>query len=561
MAHGTPTMKSAHHREGSWYAATPLASETTIRALIESASEGILILGAEGCIELVNSRIEEIFGYPRDELLGERIELLIPVPQRAAHAGHCAHYYHDPQVRAMGVERHLYGQRKNGSLFPVDVSLSYVKHDGQVTVLSFVADITQRKKAEESQRRYAQELEEMVEERTAALREAQARLLAQQQLQQELELAEEVQASLLPTVLPSFDGFEFAARALPARYVSGDVYDWFPGDAHGCHIVLADIAGKGISAALLTSTTRALLRAEVVHTLGPADILANVNASLYDDLTHAERFVTVFLAHLNTQSGELVYANAGHAEGLWYRGAHRPCRRLSGTGLPLGIVRDSKPGEESVRLRPGDVLVFYSDGVTEAMNEAGEFFDSARLDAIVSAHADRSADDLAGTIVDTVEAFRGGLSRSDDVTLVVVKALPRLVSRAFPAVLDRLHDITGLVHTLGLAYGAGFAYRLELATSEIVTNVIRHAYRARAGEVRCEITLLPDRIAVDLYDTGEAFDPAGVPTPDPKHPREGGYGLAIARQVVDELVYTPATPGGNHWHLTKRAPAADTTDA
>jgi sigma-B regulation protein RsbU (phosphoserine phosphatase) len=537
-----------------------LESEETIRALLESASEGIVLVGSGGRIRLVNARIEQMFGYERHELLGRPIEVLIPIGSRQSHEEYCANYFRQPRVRAMGGARDLLARRKDGSEFPVDASLSYVQQGDEVLVLSFVSDITERRHAEETLKLYSERLEEMVEERTAELRQAQVQLLSQQRLQQELKLAEEVQTSMLPSEVPTLDGYEFGAMALSARYVSGDLYDFISCRPEVYHIVLADIAGKGVPAALLTFTARAFLRAETEHEGSPATIVTNVNASLYEDLTRAEMFITVLLARLDARLGMLTYASAGHAEALCWQTASRACRRLSATGLPLGILSDTSISEETLHLRPGDVLVVYSDGITEAVNADDELFGMERLDAILGRHVHLSAAELAKTITDAVESFRGDVPRSDDLTLVVLKVLPRSVSFAYPATLDHLNEVTTLVHQLGLAYGTDFAYQLELATSEIVTNVIRHAYRSSSGGVRGEIVLLPDRIQMDLFDTGDLFDPLQVPEHELGEPREGGYGLAIVRQLTDELVYTPCTPEGNRWRMVKLAGPSGATD-
>jgi anti-sigma regulatory factor (Ser/Thr protein kinase) len=134
---------------------------------------------------------------------------------------------------------------------------------------------------------------------------------------------------------------------------------------------------------------------------------------------------------------------------------------------------------------------------------------------------------------------------------VILKALPRTVSFAYPATLDYLNEVTELVRQATLAYGSDFAYQAELAASELATNVIRHAYDSSPGEMRGQITLRPDRIQLDLYDDGASFDPAELPELDPDQPREGGYGLSIVRQLADRLSYTPGTPDGNRWRLVK----------
>jgi PAS domain S-box-containing protein len=530
-----------------------LDSEETARALLESASEGIVLVGGGGRIRLVNAKIEQMFGYERHELLGQPIEVLIPARSHRIHAEYCAGYFLKPHVRSMGEALDLVARRKDGTEFPVDVSLSYVQREDETLVLCFVSDVTERREAQEALRLYSERLEQMVEERTAELHQAQVQLLSQQRLQQELKLAEEVQASMLPGQVPSLDGYEFGAMALSARYVSGDLYDFIECSPDVYHIVLADIAGKGVPAALLTFAARAFLRAEAEHEDSPAAIVTNVNATLYEDLTCAETFITVLLARLDARLGVLTYANAGHTESLCWQYASRACCRLPATGLPLGILSDASIDDETLYLRPGDVIVFYSDGITEAINPDDELFGAERLDAILCEQAHLPAPELAQAILDAVEGFRADVPRSDDLTVVVLKVLPRTVSFAYPATLDYLNEITTLVRQLSLAYGADFAYQLELAASEIVTNLIRHAYRSSSGEVRGQIVLLPDRIEVNLLDTGESFDPRQVPEPKEGEAREGGYGLAIARQLTDELIYTPGTPEGNRWRLVKSA--------
>jgi len=529
------------------------ASEENLRALLESASQGILLVHSTGRMDLVNASIEQMFGYERQELIGQTIEILLPGRFQEIHAKHRANYFLHPRTRMMGIDLELMGRRKDGTEFPVDVSLSYIEIADEILAISFVTDVTERKRAEKILRDYSERLADMVEERTSELREAQARLLSQQRLQQELELAEAVQASLLPRQVPSFEGFDFAAMALPARYVSGDLYDFILSSPGSCHIVLADIAGKGIPAAMLTSTARALLRAEIEHESSPASVLMNVGASLYEDLAHAEVFITVFLARLDAQLGELTYANAGHTEALWRHSGTGTWHPLPGTGFPLGIFADSAMEAETLFLRPGDVILFYSDGITEAANSGQELFGLDRLVALLGEHADLSALDLAQNIVDAVEDFRGDIPRSDDLTLIVLKALPRTIYFAHPAALEHLQETSALVRQNAQAYGANLAYQMELAASEIITNIIRHAYKASSGEIRGHLALLPDQIRLDLYDDGIPFDPSEVPLPDPSTPHEGGYGLAIARQIADELVYTPATPDGNHWRLVKLA--------
>jgi sigma-B regulation protein RsbU (phosphoserine phosphatase) len=528
-------------------------SEAMMRTLLESASEGIIILDRDGRIVLVNAKIEEMFGHRRDELLGQTVQSLVPGRFQNTHASHCASYFRNPHTRPMGAGLEIHARRKDGAEFPAEISLSFAETEGQAFGICFVTDITERKQAEEALREYSERLEEMVDERTRELRQAQVQLLSQQRLQQELELAMQVQTSLLPRQVPILDGFDFAATALPARYVSGDLYDFVSPDPDTCHIVLADISGKGLPAALLTLTARTLFRAETEYDSSPASILASVNSSFYKDLVQAETFITFFAARLDARLGTLTYANAGHTETLWCQYAVQGCRVLPSTGLPIGIYSNTAFREETLVLRPGDTLVFYSDGITEAANSHDELYGQERLADVLSANADLSAFDLSQVIVDSVEAFRVDAPRSDDLTLIVLKVLPRAIPFVYPAELEHLNEVTAFIRQMTLAYGGDFAYAMELAASEIVTNIIQHAYRFAPGELRGHITLLPDRVELDLYDDGTPFDISAVPEPSLEEPHEGGYGLFIARQLADELAFVPATPDGNHWRLVKVA--------
>ncbi len=522
-----------------------------LEGVLGAAPDAVVTLDARHRIIEWNAGAEWLFGYSREEVVGKDLDPLITTPSTLAEAvGFTGRAMGGEELPPMEAVRY----RKDGS--PVDVILAgspILVGDEYVGAVAVYTDITERKRAERMLKEYSERLEEMVEERTRELREAQGKLLAQQRLQQELEMAAGVQASLLPDQVPSLDGFEIAAAALPARHVSGDLYDFVVSDSEACHIVLADISGKGIPAALLASTARALLRTETERSDSPAVILSTLNRLLHRDLEHAEMFITLIAARLDVRSGVLTYASAGHTETLWWRQGSRDCHTLPSTGLPIGIFAETSIAEEFVRLRPGDVLLFYSDGITEAANPRHERFGMERFTALLTDHADSPASELCETIVEAAETFRAAAPRSDDLTLVVLRALPRTVSFSYPARLDHLSEARELVRQAASVYGDDFASQMKLAASEIIANVIRHAYGSSSGEMRGEISLLPDQIQLDLYDQGASFDPAALPEPDLGELQEGGYGIHIVRQLTDELSYTPGTSAGNRWRLVKRA--------
>lgn len=522
-------------------------SESRLRSVLSSMDDSVLVFDREGRFSEHYTPAGPPFA-PGQNLLGKKPSEVMPreVSQLFVKAfgeieSETVSQFEYPMLA--GCETHWYSAK----LSPM---LLNDKFAGSVAV---VRDITELVDYREELRRANEDLEERVQERTRELREAQSQLLAQQRLQQEMELAAQIQASLLPRELPHLDGFEFAAAASPARYVSGDLYDFVSRDSGSCHIVVADISGKGVPAALLTSTARTLLRAETEHEDSPSAILEKVNRTLYGDLAHAEMFITLLVAWLDARLGSLTLANAGHTETLWWRQGSGTFQTLPATGLPVGIRMESPVPDETILLRPGDAVVGYSDGITEAANERDELFGLERLKVTVAGHARASADDLSQAIMEAVEAFRGGAPLSDDVTLIVLKALPRMVSFAYPAKLDHLNEVTALVRQLASAYGDDFAFQWELAASEIVTNVTEHAYHGPPGDLRGRVSLLPDRLQLDVYDDGDAFDPARLEAPDVDSLSNRGRGLHIVRQLMDGVSYTPATPDGNRWRLVKLA--------
>ena len=398
---------------------------------------------------------------------------------------------------------------------------------------------------------YSENLEEMVEKRTMELRSAQEKLLAQQQIERELQLAVDIQKSLTPHTMPDLQGFSLAATALPAHLVSGDFYDFIIHDNETLDIVLADIAGKGIPAAMLTSTARSLYRisSEGCHT--PANILNRVNTRLYDDLTNAGMFITMLSARLDQKNNRIQYANAGHTEALWWHEKLHLCSTIPVTGIPLGILNEIDLGEQEILLLPGDILLFYSDGITEAVNSRDQLFGVEQFKSTVERVNQLTPELMIPEILQEVTRFCDGVPLSDDITLIILKAEQRKVPFIFAAVIDQLEDISNFIRQFATIYGHEFAYQVDLATSEIITNIITHAYLNTKGDLRGNISLCDDRMMIDFYDEGARFDPAALSEIDLNEPHEGGYGYFITRQIMDVVDYTAGTPEGNHWHLEK----------
>lgn len=401
------------------------------------------------------------------------------------------------------------------------------------------------------------------------------RLIIEERLSRELEIAAEIQESLLPTTLPQVGGLSIAVVYIPASEVGGDFYDFITAGDRQLTLIIGDVAGKGIPAAMLTSVTRTMLRVEAMRGDQPHTIIHQANNVLYQDLSRADSFVTAFVATIDTVAGTLNYASAGHSPVILWRAESQTTEQLKATSPPIGIFYRGEP-TRAVSLKPGDTMVFYTDGITEAESPEGELFGMERLLRIVEARGSESPDILQQSIQLEIANFRRDSLSRDDATLLVVKMLPQAdtglikpapaivksVDFAYPADTKYLVQISQeIIHTCrqvpNLPSGSNandFIYLIELAISEICTNIIQHAYAGKKGEITGQITLLNHGVYLDFYDTGISFDPATIPEPTTHNPHqliEGGYGLHIVRQIMDIVSYDYDPQRGNHWHLEK----------
>jgi hypothetical protein len=238
-------------------------------------------------------------------------------------------------------------------------------------------------------------------------------------LARELTAAAAIQAGLLPTALPQPNGWHLAARLIPARETAGDFYDCIQLPDGRLGLVIADVAGKGLGPALYMATGRAL-----IHTLvadghsDPLDVMACVNAYLLKE-TRADLFITMFYGVLDPGCGTLVYANAGHLPPLvMSRSDPGGLRSLAPTGLVLGIEREVTWTRQTVQLIPGDVVLLYTDGVTEAQDCSDGFFETKRLIAALCASLAGGAEAAVAGVLAAVRAFAGAAPQSDDITLL-----------------------------------------------------------------------------------------------------------------------------------------------
>lgn len=250
--------------------------------------------------------------------------------------------------------------------------------------------------------------------------EAEALLAEYEQMSQELAIARKVQTTFLPANVPDLPGWQIAVTLEPAREMSGDFYDFIELPNGRIGLVIADVADKGMGSALYMALSRTLIRTFAADfSAAPEQVLQAANQRVFVD-TSSDLFVTVFYAILDPATGIFTYCNAGHNPPFLYAANGQEVKQLTRTAIPVGILEETVWEQGCVEMQPGDLLLMYTDGVTEAEDEFDDFFGEARLQAITTANLGRSVDIIEGKIVTAVLDFVGDAPQFDDITLMIL---------------------------------------------------------------------------------------------------------------------------------------------
>lgn len=275
---------------------------------------------------------------------------------------------------------------------------------------------------------FSQEDEELMEYFAGLVSAALVRIrahdaaLERAQVQRDLDLAREMQQGLLPTTFPTREqapGVEIFARLDPAKEVSGDLYDFFEVEPGKMCFVVGDVSGKGVAAGLFMAVTRTLIRATVIPGRSPLEVLQRVNTQLCSE-NRANLFVTMILGVVDTTTGRMEYGQGGHNPPILVPVRGEAVYEPSG-GMPLGVFEDAKFGQRQLNLKPGETLLIYTDGVTEAMNPERELFGEERFKKAVEGLASLSPEQLTQRVVGEISKYARGAEPSDDITLLAIK--------------------------------------------------------------------------------------------------------------------------------------------
>ena len=387
-------------------------------ALVLNSPVAIAIMDLDAKIASWNPAAERLFGYTEAQAIGRSIDDLIAETPEL----HAEVLEYTRQISSDGrVDAVTRRSRKDGTLVNVELLAVPVTVGGErIGTYAMYHDITELKRIEEEVRQLNKDLENRVAERTEQLKSAMARQQQEaqerQRLEQELHIARLIQQTLLPKSLPELPHYEVAAYYQPARQVGGDFYDFLTLPDGQLGLIVGDVSGKGVPAALVMAITRTMLQA--AYRMGsPGEILEQVNNTLYRDIP-PNMYVTCLTALLDSRTGRLQYANAGHD--LPYLRHVDGVSKLRANGMPLGLMPNMSYEQKEITLKPGESVLLYSDGLVEAHDPQREMFGFPRMQRFVGAHPGGAT--LIDSLLAELERFAGEeWEQEDDITLLTLQ--------------------------------------------------------------------------------------------------------------------------------------------
>ncbi len=390
--------------------------------------------------------------------------------------------------------------------------------------------------------------------------------------ERDLEIGRNIQSGFFPETLPRAEGWEIAARFRAARQVAGDFYDSFRlPNSDQVVVLIADVCDKGVGAALFMVLFRSLIRAFAEVYSGEPDIrqrLLKIVSSTNDYIavTHgrSNMFATMFIGLLDPASNTLYYINGGHEAPMLLNAEGQLKQRLTPTGPAVGLLPELPFEMAQLEMQPGDVLLAFTDGVTDARDISGEFFGESRVQA-VARQAWPSAFSLMLDLEYRLLAHSGERSQYDDITMIALRREPlgQHPRHEFerPALLENLPALRGFVdetaNFMNLPDEVCFAFKL--AVDEACANIIEHGYEdLERGPVRLRFERLPDRARLTIMDWGHVFAPEQAAVPDITAGWEerpiGGLGLFLIEELMDAVHYTSHPDEGNRLIVEKEIP-------
>jgi sigma-B regulation protein RsbU (phosphoserine phosphatase) len=382
-----------------------------------------------------------------------------------------------------------------------------------------------------------------------------------ERIDSELQMASQIQQSLLPQGELDAEDAELAGFLKPAREVGGDIYDYFIRDGK-LFFCIGDVSGKGAPSAILMAVIHALFRSASAYESNPARIMQTINETSCRG-NDTNMFVTMFIGVLDLPTGNLRYCDAGHDAPIIMENGEYKMVDVA-THLPLGVFDDVQYGVQSLTLQPDSIIFLYTDGLTEAKNRARRQFGLKRVQDVLEDCTGQNPHEMLETITKTVDGFVKNAEQSDDLTMLVIRYTPQQFESTLTETLTIKNDIRAIKQfsdfmksaTAKLDIDASLAKKLQLAVEEAVVNVIDYAYpMGTEGDITINMLSDGHSLHFQIIDEGVAFDPTSRQKADTTLSAEdrqiGGLGILLLRELMDSINYE-RTDGKNVLTLIKK---------
>ena len=425
------------------------------------------------------------------------------------------------------------------------------KHDfGQIEPFAYSAELDEISTGEDEIGELAGAFQAMHTELDESIAKLIETTTENERMESELNIGREIQMSLLPQEFPDDPSFSIHAQLLPAREVGGDWYEFFFIDEDYLCFCIGDVAGKGVPAALFMAVAKTLIKSRAALDHSTASIIEYANRELNKD-NKSTMFATIFIGILNTQTGELLYTNAAHNPP--YRlGQDNGMERLDRRhGVMVGPIQSSEYSEEKTVLTEGDILVLYTDGVTEAMNTNQKLFSEDRLVRLLSSDDSSPADELVVSIFSKVNQFAAGAEQSDDITVLAIQfygASQGSIDKQFKMTIrnqiseiDRFQgEFVAFAERQGIP--ATTRQKVQVVFEDLLSNIVLYAYGDDMDhEIDIAIDSSTSGLKITVVDDGLPFNPLEVDKPDTSLALEdreiGGLGIYLILNIMDKVTY------------------------
>lgn len=365
----------------------------------------------------------------------------------------------------------------------------------------------------------------------------------------ELDVANQIQASMLPSIFPPFperSEFDIFASMIPAKEVGGDFYDFFLVDDDHLALVMADVSGKGVPAALFMVIAKTLIKNSAQTGASPKSVLETVNNQLCEN-NEAEMFVTVWLGIYEISTGKLIAANAGHEYPVIKRADGKFELYKDKHGFVLAGMENSRYREYELNLNAGDLMFIYTDGVAEATNGQNQLYGTERMLEALNKNLEASPENLLRALKADIDNFVGDSPQFDDITMLGLKIRnegeTKMHTMKFPAKVDQIPKATEFIETILEAQECSLKtmMQINIAIDEIFSNIVHYAYEKDDGEVVLECIVENESVKLKFLDTGKPYNPFEKEDPDISLSAEersiGGLGIYMVKKSMDRVEY------------------------